>query len=255
MGTTRPELLVSVRNATEAHMAADQGVRWLDVKDPTAGSLGRPSVDCVDQVVAAIGRRPCRLSIAWGELAEVRTVPPSRWRGHVRWIKLGLAHTAGRPEWPAAWQQQVRRLRAVAEPVAVVYADRPWAQCPAPLDVIHHAAAWGCRMLLLDTCNKTAGSLVDWWPRLPGPELLRAARRHRMRIVMAGSLTCDHLPQVLGWAPDLVAMRAGLCQDHRGGSLDPDKIQFALQQLRGCGGGPAAIPDCRRPANSALPRP
>ena len=97
------QLLVSVRTPDEAVAAVDGRADIIDVKEPTKGSLGRPS----DAIVAAIGAsvtdRP--VSIALGELAD--------WRGSdapdlpafegVRWAKIGLAGCAEWPGWRAAW--------------------------------------------------------------------------------------------------------------------------------------------------------
>ena len=98
------QLLVSVRNPTEAAAALAGGADLIDIKEPVRGSLGRAD----DAVIAAVvrclaGRRP--VSAALGELsaaAVVRALPG------LRYVKCGLAGCGA----GGAWEQSLANLYA-----------------------------------------------------------------------------------------------------------------------------------------------
>ena len=72
------KLLVSVRDAAEAEDAVEAGAHLIDVKEPTAGSLGAAPVEVVQDVVRVVaGRRP--VSAAFGELSEFDEAPGTAW--------------------------------------------------------------------------------------------------------------------------------------------------------------------------------
>jgi len=67
-------LLVSVQNSSELLVALAAGVRWIDVKDPSRGALGRPEIDVAKGIrrlmtienatdlhfsIKGIGAKPC----------------------------------------------------------------------------------------------------------------------------------------------------------------------------------------------------
>src|SRR5205085_11196960 len=49
-----PKLLVSVRSAAEATLALRGGADWIDVKDPTRGSLGAATMATICDVAAVL---------------------------------------------------------------------------------------------------------------------------------------------------------------------------------------------------------
>jgi hypothetical protein len=75
-----PRLLVSVRNAEEALMAARGGADIIDVKEPSKGSLGRASLENLLAIADALKQQqqhadrvktePVPLSVALGEVQE-----------------------------------------------------------------------------------------------------------------------------------------------------------------------------------------
>ena len=73
-------LLVSVRNATEAHLAATAGAHLVDAKDPAAGALGALPTSTIRAIVDAVGGRAVTSAVAgepetWADLAiRVRRV-------------------------------------------------------------------------------------------------------------------------------------------------------------------------------------
>ena len=113
------QLLISVRSAEEAAIAVRGGADWIDVKEPSRGSLGAADVSIQREVVAAVnGERP--VSAALGELIE-QSGSDSLAPG-VAFAKVGLARAADCSDWRERWRQWADALPAAVHPVAVAYA-------------------------------------------------------------------------------------------------------------------------------------
>jgi len=115
-------LLVSVRHAEEAAAALAGGAAIIDVKDPTAGSLGAATPAAVAGVASTVkGQVPW--TVAAGELRDEIASPGTirRWlaaigdeaglgpSGGPAAVKVGLAGLAGVP-WRQALRDVARRM-------------------------------------------------------------------------------------------------------------------------------------------------
>lgn len=240
-------LLVSVRDAAEAAEAVAGGATIVDVKEPGRGPLGAADAATAASVAAVVGHVPW--TMACGELCDgvdaihglVRATigmlvpgarPPSA-------AKAGLAGAVGE-DWPALLATFAGGLPPGMEPVAVAYADWNRAAAPAPPAVIAAAARAGCRWLLIDTCDKAAGSVIRDAASVDQAAVWAdRARRAGMRVVLAGSLTAETLPAARAIGPDVVAVRAAACVGGRLGGVSR-KLVRRLGRLCGPSGeGPA----------------
>jgi uncharacterized protein (UPF0264 family) len=228
-----PQLLVSVRNSTEALLAAYSGAEIIDLKEPAAGALGSVSLDVRKEVVrqlkAHFHEESCPpLSAALGELSDYQTQPEKAAElsqlQAFRFAKVGLAATRQLTDWRKAWLDLVQTLPPGTIPVAAAYADAEQADSPAPEDVLDLALDHSLPVFLLDTWCKTQGNVFQVLsePRL---ERLRAQAQGRIRFALAGSLTLDCLPQLLQLQPDIVALRGAVCMAGRKSPLSGDKVR------------------------------
>jgi (5-formylfuran-3-yl)methyl phosphate synthase len=212
-------LLVSVRNAVEADRACRGGAALIDVKEPALGSLGAASGETIAAVQCAVaGRAP--ISAALGELLELDSHQshPALTTG-IAWAKLGLAGCARHDDWPHRWRQALACFPSRVTPVAVAYADWCTAAAPAPRDVLEVGAKLGCGALLVDTSDKSRGTLLEL---LSGEELaalIVAARERGLLVVLAGSLRREQVATLLPLAPDYLAVRGAVCRGPRTGEL------------------------------------
>ena len=211
-------LLVSVIDAAEAEVALRAGADWVDVKNPTAGSLGMGSPEDIAGVVQIVAdRRP--VSVALGELTDwqnfdlLKNIPLAG----VQRAKVGLAGTTRRggsePTWPERWRQLLSQLPASTEPVAVHYAD--WQKCDAPeaVALLDVAPQVGCTAFLVDTYFKQGQSLFDYYPPASLHQLVEQVHAAGMLFVAAGSVRIDHLPALIAAGGDIVAVRGAACRD------------------------------------------
>jgi (5-formylfuran-3-yl)methyl phosphate synthase len=249
----RPGLLVSVRNADEAIAALAGGTDVIDVKEPNRGALGAADYAVIAEIVRAVnGRAP--VTAAAGELVDLlpklsnNSCAPMP--AGVSLAKIGLSHCGTVNNWKASWQQVAETLqgnrKSHTQPVAVVYADWEAAASPPPDEIHSSALDIGCRVVLIDTWNKTSGSLFDHWPI---EELRffvdRVRRSGKFAVVLAGSLTDANLLRAAELQPNLIAVRGAACDSGRNSSvsqkrvsnlrtlLDSVSLQFDWHETRG----------------------
>ena len=214
-------LLVSVRDAAEASAALAGGATIIDVKEPSRGGLG-PADPATIAAIAEVVAEEAAWTMACGELGEgvdaiaahvrrvlaalpAAAVPPSA-------VKVGLAGLEG-TDWPRAFHDLLAALPAGPQGMAVAYADWRAVRAPAPRAVVELAAAARCGAVLVDTCDKSAGGLLDCLNADEVASLVADARRAGLRVAVAGRLTMGQIPVVSALGPDIVALRSAVCSN------------------------------------------
>jgi len=233
------QLLVSVRNATEAEAALWGGAQLIDVKEPASGPLGKASDAAIENVVRAIGGRVC-VSAALGEISVGDELPMARAIAGLAYVKVGLAGLGA-----GLWQERVTSLLpgiarrypgAVA--VAAAYADWRLAGAPSVNDVCEFVVKQGRGVFLIDTSAKTAGqSLMDWLPVLEIGRLCDRCRSAGVKVAVAGSLSPEQIDKLLPLRPDWIAVRGAACDGGREGVVSEQKVRLLAELIRGrdCG--------------------
>lgn len=217
------KLLISVRNAAEAQIAIAGGADLIDVKEPTRGSLGAADLASIEAVVRQVaGRVP--LSAALGELLLGSSLPAA-FSGRLQFAKFGLSGCSLQADWPARWQQAISQLPRGVTPVAVAYADWQGAFAPDPWQVLAHAKQVGCGAMLLDTFDKSQGSLMQHCTTVELTQLFITVQRNGLQCVVAGSLGLGEIAQLLPLAPDYVAVRGAACIGDRTGRLHAERVR------------------------------
>ena len=129
--------------------------------------------------------------MALGELRDIESLDYLESLGNVNFAKLGMAGLARDADWPKRWGDASRRLAPGVSPVAVVYADWAAVAAPEPAQVLIEAKRLGCAAVLVDTHDKSAGHLLDWWDLGSLANYTASVQRHGMLAVLAGSLTME----------------------------------------------------------------
>jgi uncharacterized protein (UPF0264 family) len=229
-------LLASVRNLIEAQEAAAAGADLIDLKEPSAGALGGLKPQEIGDIVTAIRRgwpqRPVSATIGdfsaddhAGRRAQVAAVA----RCGVDYVKAGIE--PGEHAMAALRSLAQLRLPSI---VIVFLADRG-----VDLPLVTEAATMGFAGLMVDTGDKSAGSLLQH----ADPQALRAliavARRHGCLSGLAGSLRRDDVGSLRQLAPDFAGFRGAVCDVDRRGRLNPRKLRELRAALRGEDGSEA----------------
>ena len=227
------QLLVSVRDNTEARAAIAGGAGLIDIKEPGNGSLGRAPVETIRNIVAlTAGRKP--VSAALGELLESGELPLIHGLKYAKW---GLAGCGSRPDWRNELvnaRVRVRDVTPFTELVAVAYADWQVADAPTPQEVCDLACTHRCKAFLLDTWRKDSTTLLDWLSISELTALVDQCRAAHVSIAVAGRLSAEEIARLKFLQPDWFAVRGAVC---RGGLRDGSLAEDAVRALVGMLGG------------------
>lgn len=211
---TCPRLLVSVRNGTEALAAVRGGADIIDVKEPSAGSLGMASpatiVDIHETLTRTAAQVPC--SVALGELLEISRESLPLIPQTVQWLKMGLSGCGRRSDWQELWVTARNAIRPQGAWIAVAYADAVAAAAPTIREILEAAIKSHCAGLLLDTFSKSSGTLLDALTPMALQEIVHDAQNAGLMVALAGRLRRCDLPAVLAANPDVIAVRSAVCR-------------------------------------------
>ncbi len=228
------KLLVSARSAIESEWVIESGAKWLDLKEPDYGSLGRPKLETILELTRMEISSDLQVSVAGGELGEwpfeldeaLAGILPVRFH-----LKLALANCNGKK-----WQETARRisqsLKHPSQLILVHYADSAEAHSPDWTQVIEAARSLDCRYVLIDTHNKRTGGLLDHFSLARLRELIQLARDAGLSVALAGSLKLTQLESLTHLGAEWLGVRGCVCQtNERTSSLCRDKLKTALSLL------------------------
>ena len=220
IGQRVPKLLVSVRCRQEADGALAGGADILDVKEPSAGSLGMAALADIAAIatIPSICSRQVSLSVALGEVADwtstktIPTLPPQ-----ITFAKLGLSQLASRPDWRQDWM----RVRAEFELnslsafqwVAVAYADFQDAESPSIAEILAAAIETKCAGLLIDTWTKDGRRLLDEIGIDQLGQVATHCHQFGLFFAIAGRLHREQLGVLTEIGPDIIAIRSAACRN------------------------------------------
>ncbi|GJE42456.1 (5-formylfuran-3-yl)methyl phosphate synthase [Methylobacterium soli] len=221
-----PRLLVSVRDAAEAGLAAAAGADLVDAKDPARGALGALAPEMVRAIVAEIRGRALTSAVA-GEPGEgealARCVAAMAGTG-VDYVKVALTPALrAEPEaLAAAARAAPQRL------IAVLFAE----DALRPEDPARLAAA-GFVGAMIDTAGKDGRRLPDLLDVARRDAFTQACRACGLVSGLAGSLRVEDIPLLADHRPGYLGFRGGLCAgNRRTDALDPARIAAAAAAIR-----------------------
>lgn len=236
-GEDRIGLLISVRSQSEAGIVIEHGVDILDIKEPERGSLGRPDVRTVNQILARVDGQ-C-ISLALGELVELSTEMLSRFfkkidaNKKIRFAKIGLSKMNGHVDWRPIWEQAIACLPDHVSPVAVAYIDHDESASPTIEQVFESGRQLGCCMAMVDTFDKTAGSFQERDSIENFIHYRQLANSLQMSFVLAGSVGVQTLAMVREIAPQIVGIRGAVCcEQNRESAIDLHALSNFSEALR-----------------------
>lgn len=247
-------MLASVRNLREAECALKSGVDLIDLKEPGAGALGALASGTAARIVEFInGRIPVSATI--GDLPfESHALRPAIDRMSATGadiIKVGMfGDVTDQAALGVLHEFANQGLRIVLVLFAEEYAAKSIqrrAFSPSPLGgegrgegsiEFQPLSDVGIFGIMLDTSDKTTGSLTQ---KLPAPVLERfvhGARSAGLLTGLAGSLRQVDITPLLEIGPDYLGFRGALCRNGaRGAELEPEAI-LRIRTLIKAGGGP-----------------
>ncbi len=228
-------LLVSVRNASEALAAVRGGADLVDVKDPSAGSLGAAPIKDFHEIHTAVsGERP--VTAALGDANDetaIEKIAKTFAGAGATFVKVGFAgvHDARRVR--TLTEAVTRGARGAGNGTAVVvvaYADERRVGTLSPPALAEVASVAGVEGLLIDTADKSGPGLRD----LVGSHTLTAwvAEAHNAGLfaALAGKLTADDLGWVRDAGADIAGVRGAACENGRVGQVVASRVRLLREQ-------------------------
>ena len=221
------KLLVSVRNVDEALIAASGGADFIDLKEPRAGALGGLPLVTLREVVAALRAVGSKLPIS-ATIGDLPLAPLAAVLDRVRavaacgvdYVKVGIPRNAHAP----AALHALAGCDAAIVPVFIADAGL----APEHLQL---ACALPFAGLMVDTFDKTAGSLFNVMDEAALRDFLAQVRAAGRMAGLAGALRLADLPRVRALAPDFAGFRSAVCNGNRGDALDPVRLRALHQAL------------------------
>lgn len=234
------KLLISVRNAEEALIAAECGVDIIDLKEPANGPLGCASPATVAEFSSAMALRDLQTSVAAGELIASPPSLPGSSDAAVHYVKCGTSGYADRGGWSGAfrtdWQRWADRVvKQQAVPVPVFYADAESCRGLPPETIAANASSLGTEMVLIDTWEKRGGlTLLDCLSRQRLALIATALRELNVGLALAGSLSKDDIPLLSDVGAEVVGFRGAACIGRdRHQRLDTGQVEALVSAFRG----------------------
>lgn len=230
-------LLVSARSIAESKLIIAAGGRWLDVKEPSLGSLGRPALELIFSILELDIPESVQVSVAGGELLNwtkdldetLAAKLPAR-----TYLKLALADCKTRA-WKSVAYRISRALIRRSQLILVHYADVVNSRAPNWKEVIDTTKWLGGRFVLIDTHSKESGGLLDHYSLDQLGEMIAAAKQRKLGVALAGSLKLDQLKKLSSLHADWLGVRGAVCHETlRTGDLCPQRLKQAIELFPAC---------------------
>ena len=214
-------LLASVRNLEEAKLVIDAGCDWLDLKDPQAGALGAVSLTIARDIVRRhAGALPISATICdcWNTPEVIPERVENLARLGMEYVKVGVFVRDLATDFALHLKHAIS---LVPNLIAVCFAENT----PSAADVAQ-LAALGLRGVMLDTADKSRGSLSSLLAPAQISEFVAAARAHGLIVGLAGSLRRQDVSQMVTYGADYLGFRGALCRGHsREDTIDPCAVR------------------------------
>lgn len=227
-------LLFSVKNLEEASVALNSATDIIDLKDPHSGALGGLPISDIAKINGLVAGRKI-VSATVGDLPMepdvlVEQVKKVALTG-VDIVKVGFFGNQRHTDCIEALQVLTSQGVRI---VAVMIAD----QQPdfSRIKTMSDAGFYG---VMLDTANKTTGSLLDYLLVTELEHFVIKCRATGIKSGLAGSLKIEHIEQLANLNPDYLGFRGAICfKALRAESICADKMQEIGLLLHKCNNKP-----------------
>lgn len=202
-------MLASINSLEEAQLILNTSVDIIDLKQPERGALGALDTETVAKIVrlvnqqkpvsATVGDLPMQAMIVYNAVKTMVTTG-------VDYIKIGF--------FPGGdWQATLDKLSTITQQgyqlIAVLFADSP-----LDMSVIQLIKKSGFSGVMLDTMDKSQGSLLQIMDLSEIQTFVSAANNSKLLCGLAGSLKEKDIQKLLHLDIDYLGFRGALCDQH-----------------------------------------
>lgn len=219
-------MLASVNSLDEALLVLSENVDIIDLKNPVSGALGALEIDVAKEIIAAVdGRLPISATI--GDLPMhseiiINAVKKIRETG-VDYIKIGFFPSEGQVQ----VIEELADLTSQVKLIGVLFADTN-----PDFSLIDSLASVGFQGIMLDTLDKTRGSLTRIMLQPEIKQFISQVKSKGLMCGLAGSLLKEDVPVLLPYEPDYLGFRGALCdKNNRVGRINALSVRAIKQTL------------------------
>ena len=217
-------MLASVNSLNEALLILKSSADIIDLKNPEQGALGALPIETVSSIVQAInktkpvsatvGDLPMQAELVFNAVSAMATTG-------VDYIKIGF--------FPGDdWLNCLSKLTEITQQghqlIAVLFADTQ-----PDMRIVKAISDAGFSGVMLDTMNKSNGSLSQVISEDEIKNFIGKAKEHQLLCGLAGSLKETDIPKLITLKADYLGFRGALCDKrNRVSQLNKDAIQSIL---------------------------
>lgn len=213
-------MLASVKSLDEAMLVLAENVDIIDLKEPALGSLGGLDIKLVKEIVDLIDGQ-CRVSATIGDLPmqpeQIFNAVSQMADTGVNFIKIGF-FMGGQQDNVI---EKLEPLTSQVNLIAVLFADTQ-----PNFSLINKLIASGFKGIMLDTQDKTKGSLTQIMAKSEIERFVSHVKSSNTLCGLAGSLKADDISLLMPYQPNYLGFRGALCeQNERAGRINPRFVQ------------------------------
>ncbi|MHA2379380.1 MAG: (5-formylfuran-3-yl)methyl phosphate synthase [Candidatus Thorarchaeota archaeon] len=213
------KLLVSPSDENDAVEAVTGGADIIDVKDPTAGSLGAAVPELIRRVKKAVGES-IPVSAALGDVPNLPgTVAQAALGASMAgadYVKVGLHGTRSNEDAKEVLRSVVQTLDEFdcdSVTVAALYADHDRVGTINPIELPMIVQDMDVGVVMVDTAIKDGKTLFDFMSDAGVSKLIETSKKQNLEVALAGSLNGESFERAARLEPDIVGVRTAALSD------------------------------------------
>ncbi len=220
-------MLASINSLDEALLILKTSVNIIDLKNPERGALGALETNIIAKIVQTVShKKPVSATI--GDIPmlpdQVYAAANAIAKTGVDYIKIGFFPNG---DWEACLSALTNLSQQKNRLIAVLFADTQ-----PDFKIITSIKKAGFRGVMLDTMDKSLGSLTKIMPQHKIEEFVTLVNKSQLLCGLAGSLKAENIPQLLKLNVDYLGFRGALCeQQNRTAQLNLDTVSILLKQF------------------------
>ncbi len=220
-------MLASINSLDEALLILKTSVNIIDLKNPERGALGALETNAIVEIVQVVNHQKL-VSATIGDIPmlpdQVYNAANAIAKTGVDYIKIGFFPNG---DWKACLSALTNLSQQKNRLIAVLFADTQ-----PDFKIITSIKKAGFMGVMLDTMDKSLGSLTKIMPQHTIEEFVTLANESQLLCGLAGSLKAENIPQLLKLNVDYLGFRGALCdQQNRTAQLNLDAISNLLKQF------------------------
>ncbi len=221
-------MLASVNSLDEALLILQSSADIIDLKNPQQGALGALPINTVSTIVKAINQKkpvsatvgdlPMQAELIFNAVSAMATTD-------VDYIKIGFFPNG---DWRKCLTHLSRITQQGHQLIAVLFADTQ-----PDITIIKTISDAGFSGVMLDTMDKSKGSLTQVMSITEIINFVHSAKKHQLISGLAGSLKENDIPDLINLKANYLGFRGALCdKQNRTSQLNKVAIKSVLNYFR-----------------------